>query len=79
MADGTAAPTSTPAPAEIAVSDVVAHATAIIASAQAHIALVQSKPALYPLGLPKVLASMVGQLGLLTSQLQSAMPTTSGS
>ena len=75
MADGT----STPAPTEVSVGDVAAHAAAVVAAGQALVTLIQSKPALYPLGLPSVLSDMATQTSFRVARIQAAMPATSGS
>ena len=80
MADAstiTLAPAATPAATEVSVSDIAAHYAAIVASAQAHVALIQSKPALYPGGLPAVLDNMMRQVNFLVARVQAAAPATS--
>ena len=71
MADTTT--TSTPS-TEVAVSDVASHYAAVIASADAHVALINSKPVLYPGGLPAVLDNMARQTSFLTARVQAAAP-----
>ncbi len=75
MADGS----STPEPTEVSVADVAAHAAAVVAAGQALVALINSKPALYPIGLPSVMADLAAQTSFRVARIQAAMPATSGS
>ncbi|MHB8286371.1 MAG: hypothetical protein ACYDD1_17095 [Caulobacteraceae bacterium] len=75
----TATPAATAAPTEVSVSDIAAHYAAVIASATAHVALINSKTALYPGGLPAVLDNMARQTTFLSQKVAAAAPVVASS
>jgi hypothetical protein len=74
MTDAPTPAASDPAPTEVAISDVAAHYAAVIVSAAAHVALINSKTALYPGGLPAVLNDMSRQTTFLSQKVAAAAP-----
>lgn len=81
MTDATtaSAPTTATAPTEVSVSDIAAHYAAVVASATAHVALINSKVALYPGGLPAPLDNMARQVTFLAQKVAAAAPAVAGS